>query len=87
MSRTGIKVISKNKIQKSASQKRQVAQKLHVADFERVFWSPFCEMFHNITSEPHNGISYIHLHKCLISLYSLSASIKTQGKTAAEQVV
>lgn len=86
MSRTGIKVISKNKIQKSASQKRQEAQKLH-ADFEQVFWSPFCEMFHNITSEPHNGISYIHLHKCLISLYSLSASIKTQGKTAAEQVV
>lgn len=58
MSRTGFKVTSKNKIQKSASQKSRDAQKLHVADFERVFWSPFCEMFHNITSETHNGISY-----------------------------
>lgn len=58
MSRTWIKVISKNKIQKSASQKRREAQKLHVADFERVFRSPFCEMFHNISSETPNGISY-----------------------------
>lgn len=50
------------------------------------FGPPSARCSTTLHQKPIMGLA-IHLHKCLISLYSLSALIKTPGKTAAEQVV